>query len=194
MGFYSRKELEKIGFKSLGENVLLSDKASIYSPEKISIGNNVRIDDFCILSGDIKLGNYIHIGAYSALFGSHEIEMENFSSLSARVLVYSASDDYSGMGLTNPTVEDKYKRVYYGKILIKEHSIIGAGSVILPKVTLEKGTSVGANSLILKSTEPWGVYAGSPAKRLKDRKKDLLILEKEFLGEIAKKIGGGGTK
>lgn len=50
MGFYSREQLEKIGFKSLGKNVLISDKSSIYSPENISIGNNVRIDDFCILS------------------------------------------------------------------------------------------------------------------------------------------------
>ena len=50
MGFYSREQLEKIGFKSLGENVLISDKTSIYSPENISIGNNVRIDDFSVLS------------------------------------------------------------------------------------------------------------------------------------------------
>lgn len=50
MGFYSREQLEKIGFKSLGENVLISDKTSIYSPENISIGNNVRVDDFSILS------------------------------------------------------------------------------------------------------------------------------------------------
>ena len=50
MGFYSREQLEKIGFKFLGNNVLISDKTSIYSPENISIGNNVRVDDFSILS------------------------------------------------------------------------------------------------------------------------------------------------
>ena len=50
MGFYSREQLKKIGFKSLGKNVLISDKTSIYSPENISIGNNVRVDDFSILS------------------------------------------------------------------------------------------------------------------------------------------------
>ncbi len=48
--FYSRDELKKIGLKKYGENVFLSKKASIYNPEKIEIGNNVRIDDFCILS------------------------------------------------------------------------------------------------------------------------------------------------
>ena len=49
--FYSRSELEHIGFATIGKNVLLSRKASIYSPAMISIGDNVRIDDFCILFG-----------------------------------------------------------------------------------------------------------------------------------------------
>lgn len=35
--FYSEKELQKIGFRSLGKNVCISKKASIYSPRKISI-------------------------------------------------------------------------------------------------------------------------------------------------------------
>ncbi|MGL5963209.1 MAG: acyltransferase [Fusobacteriaceae bacterium] len=181
MGFYSREELEKIGFKSLGENVLISDKCSIYSPEKISIGNNVRIDDFCILSGDIKIGNYIHIAAYSALFGGAGIEMEDFTGLSARGTVYSVSDDYSGEFLTNPTVPNEYKKIQEGKVIFKKHSLVGAGGIILPGVILGNGTSVGANSLITKSTEEWCVYVGSPAKKLKTRKQNLLELEKELL-------------
>ena len=51
--FYTENELKQIGFKRIGENVLISRKASIYQPELIEIGNNVRIDDFCILSGNI---------------------------------------------------------------------------------------------------------------------------------------------
>jgi acetyltransferase-like isoleucine patch superfamily enzyme len=39
----------------------------------------------------------------------------------------------------------------------------------MPGVILEEGTSVGAMSLVLKSTEPWSIYVGSPAKRLKER-------------------------
>ena len=183
MGFYKREELEKIGFKSLGENVLISDKCSIYSPEKIEIGNNVRIDDFCILSGDIKIGNYIHIAAFSALFGGAGIEMEDFCGLSARGLVYSVSDDYSGEFLTNPMVPEKYRDVSKGKVIFKKHSLVGAGSILLPGVILEEGTAVGANSVITKSTQEWSIYVGSPAKKIKDRKKDLLELEKQFLEE-----------
>ena len=74
--FYSVDELNTLGLKSFGENVLISRKCSIYSPEKISIGNNVRIDDFCILSGNISLGSHIHISAYSALYGTKGIIMD----------------------------------------------------------------------------------------------------------------------
>lgn len=73
--FYNKEELENIGFKSIGEDVLISKKASIYSPEKIRIGNHVRIDDFVVLSGDITIGNYVHISAYVALYGRFGIEI-----------------------------------------------------------------------------------------------------------------------
>ena len=107
--------------------------------------------------------------------------MEDFTTTSSRVCIYSVSDDYSGEAMTNPMIPEKYKKLECGKVTIKKHSIIGSGTTILPGVILEEGTSIGANSLVLKSTEPWGIYAGSPIKKLKARKKDLLKLEREFL-------------
>ena len=62
--FMSAAELRNIGFKSIGINVNISKKISIYNPEFISIGNNVRVYDFCILSASnngITIGNYVHI-------------------------------------------------------------------------------------------------------------------------------------
>ena len=62
--------------------------------------------------------------------------------------------------------------------------IIGAGAIILPGVDVAEGCSVGAMALLTKSTLPWGIYIGNPARRLKERKQDLLELEKQFLLEI----------
>ncbi|MDU1912164.1 acyltransferase [Fusobacterium sp.] len=183
MSFYTKEKLKEIGFKSIGENVLISDKCSIYSPEKISIGNNVRIDDFCILSGNIKIGNYVHIAAYGAYYGAGEIEIHDFSGTSSRVTIYSQNESYNGETMTNPTIPEKYKKISYGKVIIKKHSIIGANSIILPGVIIGEGTAVGAMSLIKNSTEKWSIYTGIPAQKLKDRKKDLLELEKQFLKE-----------
>lgn len=174
--FYSPEELTSLGFQKVGKNILISRKASIYSPETISIGDHVRIDDFCILSGKITLGSYIHISAYTALYGKNGISVGNFATISGRVLIYSQNDDYSGVYMTNPMVPETFTNVSGGEVIICDHAIIGAGSIVLPDITIGEGASIGAMSLVKNNAEPWTVYAGVPAKKLADRKKDILTL------------------
>ncbi len=182
--FYSDTELKDIGFGSLGENVLISRKSSIYSPETIMIGSNVRIDDFCILSGNIEIGSNVHIAAYTALYGGKAgIKVCDFANISSRVCVYAVSDDFSGEYMTNPMIPDKYKNVQNVPVIISRHVIIGSGSTVLPGVILEEGTAVGAMSLCKASTKPWTIYAGIPAKELRKRDKNVLALERCFLNE-----------
>lgn len=176
--FYSQKELNEIGFKFLGENVLLSRKCSIYSAENIEIKSNVRIDDFCILSGKIKIGCNIHISAYTALYGINGILLEDYVTISGRNLIYSASDDYSGEYMTNP-MNSKNANVTGGPVILCKHTIVGAGCVLLPNITLKEGTAIGAMSLVNKSTEEWGVYVGVPAKKIKNRSRNLLKYEEK---------------
>ena len=176
--FYSESELLNLGLKSVGKNVLISKKVSIYGEKNISIGNDVRIDDFCILSGNIKIGNNVHIAAYAALFaGECGIEFEDFSGISSRTTIYAVSDDYSGEYLTNPTVNKKFRNILEGKVTLKKHSIIGASSLVLPNVTIGEGTAIGACSLVTKDCDEWSIYAGTPVKRIKDRSKKLLVFE-----------------
>lgn len=179
--FYSDDELEKIGLKKYGKNVLISKKASIYSPEKIIIGNHVRIDDFCILSGKIQLGSYIHIAAYSGLYGGDDgIFIGDFANLSSRVSVYSISDDYSGESMTNPMVPEEFKNVESAPVTIEKHVIVGSTSVILPGIVLREGSAFGAFSFINKSSEAWSVNAGIPFRKIKERKKRIQDLEKRI--------------
>ncbi len=183
--FYSGEELEQIGFRSLGNDVRLSRKASIYDAENIEIGNHVRIDDFCILSGRIRLGDHIHISAYSALFaGDYGIMMEDFTTLSSRCAIYALTDDYSGEYMTNPTVPEECRHVTGGQVVIKRHVIIGTGSTILPNLTIGEGTAVGSMSLVRESLDPWGIYVGIPCQRVKERVRKLLS-KGAVLGEYA---------
>ena len=100
--FLTREQVMNIGFKSVGENVLISDKAVFYRPERIQIGNNVRIDDFCVLANNIVLRNNVFAGLYTCLFGPNSlIEMSDFSTLAYRCMVFTSSDDYSGLAMTN---------------------------------------------------------------------------------------------
>lgn len=184
MSFYSLDELQSLGFKSIGKNVRLSKKASFYNCEKIEIGNHVRIDDFCVLSAGkcgIKIGNYIHIAVYSSIIGSGKVTLEDFSNISSRVSIYSSNDDYSGEFLTNPMVSAEFTNVNHEDVYIGKHVIIGSGAVVLPGVTLSEGVAIGALSLVNKSCEPFSIYAGNPVRKIKDRKRDLLVLETDFL-------------
>lgn len=184
--FYAQSELSEFGFRHLGTNVLLSRFARIYSPESISIGDHVRIDDFCILSGGagISLGRHVHIAAFCALYGAASLVLEDFSGLSARVTIYTASDDYSGKSLTNPTVPARFKP--FGQkapVLVKKHVIVGTNSTIMPGVTLGEGAAVGAHSFVTKDCEEWTTYFGAPAKRIGTRSRELLELERAMMSE-----------
>jgi acetyltransferase-like isoleucine patch superfamily enzyme len=182
MAYYTQKKLEKLGFKFLGKNVKVSDKASIYNFDKISIDDNSRIDDFCIVSGKIKIGRNVHITPMCLVAGGEKgIIFEDFTTIAYGAQVFTQSDDYSGKTMVNSTIPKKYKNEYKKKVILKKYSIVGAGSIIMPGVILKRGTSIGAKSLVLRSTEAWSIYVGNPAIKLKDRKKDLLKLKKQYL-------------
>lgn len=183
MSYYNEHELQNLGLASFGHNVKISRKVSIYSPEKISIGNHVRIDDYAVLSageGGIELGDYVHIAVYCSLMGGGRIKFDDFSGLSARVSIYSSNDDYSGVFLTNPTVPAEFSGVTHGDVYLGKHVIIGAGSVVLPGVSMEEGVAIGSLSMVNKKCLAFKIYSGMPARCVRERKRNLLELEKKL--------------
>lgn len=190
--YYSYEELKTFNFLKLGKDILISRKTSLYGAEKMTIGDHVRIDDFCLLSGRIMIGNYVHIAAYSSLSaGDVGIVLEDFSGLSSRCAIYAQTDDYSGNALTNPTVPDQYKKTFASKVVLGRHVIIGTGSTILPGVTLGEGASIGAMTLVNKDAEPFSIYVGIPMRKLAERSKKLLELEAQLIKEENQELTEG---
>lgn len=184
MAYLTQQALEAMGFARLGRNVKISDKAAIYQPELMEIGDHSRIDDFCVVSGKVTIGRNVHIAPQCLVAGGEPgISFGDFSGLAYQVQVFAQSDDYSGATLTNPTVPAKYKREIKKPVLIGRHCIIGTGAIIGPGVTVGEGTAVGALAVLFKSADEWSIYLGSPARRLKARKRDLLALEAQYLAE-----------
>lgn len=180
MAFYTQFELDELGFKYLGKNVKVSKLASIYNARNIEIGDNSRIDDFCVLSagdGGIAIGRHVHIAVYTSLIGDGRIVMEDYTCLSSKCALYSSNDDYSGNFMTNPTIPSELTNVTHAPVIIKKHSLVGAGSVILPGVVIEECVAVGALSLVNKSLESGIIYIGQPAKKIMKRSKKCLELE-----------------
>lgn len=187
MAHLTRDEIDRMGFASVGEGTMISDRASFYNCARISIGDYVRIDDFCVLSagvGGISIGSYVHIAVHSSLMGAGRIVLSDYCNFSSRVAVYSSSDDYSGEFMTNPMVPSEYTGVVHADVFMGKHVIVGCGSVILPGVTLAEGVAVGALSLVNRDCDSFGVYAGIPARRIKERKRNLLVHEMRFMQNI----------
>jgi len=111
MAWLSETQLENMQFKHLGKNVLISEKAAIYNSEMMSIGDNSRIDDFCVVSGKVSIGKNVHFAVFNNISGGElGITFEDFSGLAYGCHVFTQSDDYIGNTLTNPTVPDEFKR------------------------------------------------------------------------------------
>ena len=172
--FYTEEELSGLGLKSYGRKVLISRKCSIYGANNISIGDNVRIDDFCILSGFITLGSHIHISAYVALYGANGIEFEDYTGISPRSTIFSAIDDFSGNYLIGPIHSSDKTHVTGGKVIVQKHSQIGANCIVFPNLTISEGSVIGAMSLVKRSTNPWTINTGIPINNTRPRIKELL--------------------
>lgn len=174
--YFSYEELERTGIRKIGSNVKISRKASLYQGELMEFGNDVRVDDFCILSGKLIFGNNIHITPFCLLAGGEEgIIFEDFTTLAYRCTIFTRSDDYSGATLANSTIPEKYRHLTVKKAVhIKKFGIVGSGSIIFPGAHIEEGVSIGAASLLLQPTTPWGIYVGVPAKRVKGRKREII--------------------
>ncbi len=180
--YYTRNELLKIGFHKVGENVQISDKCSIYGAKNITIGNNVRIDDFCLLSAgeEIIIGDWVHIACYSALLGKGLIILEDFSGISMRCIVLSSNADYFGDYLTNPHIPEKYLNTSFAPVVFKKHSLLGAGSIVLPGVSFGKGAIAGAMSLVKDSIPEFEIWGGNPCRYIKKRSEELLKHENQL--------------
>lgn len=180
MAYYTELELAGLGFCKLGNNVRISKNSSLYNRHKIVIGDNVRIDDFCVLSagnGGIEIGSNIHIAVYSSIIGAGKVTISDYANISSKVAIYSSNDDYSGEFMTNPTICEEFTNVLHADVFIGKHVIVGCGSVILPGVTIGDGSAIGALSLVNKNCKPFLIYVGAPARPIKERKRNLLLLE-----------------
>lgn len=67
--YLSEEELKALGLKEYGEDVRIGRHAVLYSPEQLTLGSHVRIDDFTVVSGMVTLRDYIHISQFCGLHG-----------------------------------------------------------------------------------------------------------------------------
>jgi len=132
--------------KAMGENVHLLAGVKLHSPHNISIGHNVSINYGTSLGGtdDLTLGNYVLIGPNCTLL--------------------TANHQYDDWKI--PVI---HQGITKAPIVIEDNVWLGVNVVVLPGVTIGKGTIVAAGAVVSKDVPPYSIVGGVPAKVIKSR-------------------------
>lgn len=181
--YLTSETLSRMPFKSLGHDVMIHERVTLVGIENISIGSHVRIDPEVILlaTGSLTIGSYTHIAPGVFITAKAGFEMRNFANIAHGARIYTINDDYSGEHLMGPTIPAELLGLSSGAVLMEEHASVGAGAIVLPGVTLAEGSVLGALSSIARSTEPWTIYGGVPAKPIRERRRDVIRKGQELL-------------
>jgi galactoside O-acetyltransferase len=164
-------------FKSLGQNCLIDSRALIIGPEKISIGDSVRIDSFSVLSsqdGLIEIGNNVHISIGVVVYGAGGVILSSGCGLAAGVKLLSATDDYLWGHLTNPMIPNVLRSQKKAGVILGEHAVVGVNSVLLPGCRLGFGAAVGAMTVVKGAVKDFEIVVGNPMKVVGSRNRELL--------------------
>lgn len=167
----------KKAFKSIGTDVIIHNTVIFKQPQLVELKNHILINAFTYCSTQLKVGNYVEIAPHSCIIGGKDslLILNDFSFIAAGSNIICGSEDYTGVGFVGATIPKKYRKVILSTITFKKFSGCGVNCCIMPGVTLAEGSVLGANSLLLKDTEEWGIYVGSPAKKIGIRNKENII-------------------
>ena len=166
----------KENLKKCGYDVRISDLAHISRPELVEIGSHIVIDMWVYISTNLIMGHYIHIAPSVTILGGAGslLKMGNFTNIGSGGRIVCATDDFE-QGLISPVVPLEYRTIISKPVIFEDYATLGVNCTVLPGVTLGEGCIVGANSVVTKNTEPWMIYAGSPARPIKPRKKERIL-------------------
>jgi galactoside O-acetyltransferase len=164
-------------FRACGEDVSIYPRAHIVSPEAISIGDSVVVDDFVFLVGGVEttIGSFVHLASFSSYLGRGRLKIGDFVSVSSGARLYTGIDDFLGGSLVGPAVPEPYRRPTRSFLRVGRHALIGANAVVFPGVTIGEGCAIGALSLVKEDCEPWTIYGGVPARALKARPRERIL-------------------
>ena len=177
----------------VASTAIVSSSIRVRHPESFFVGDHSVVDDFCYFSTKVRIGRFSHVANGCSVAGgaTRSFVLGDYSSLSAGVKVWCASDDFvrSLIFIPPPGFEDVKESLITGDVTLGNCTGVGANSVIMPDNVVPEGTTIGALSFVPPrfAFEPWTVYAGAPIRRIRARDRDAVMRQVKRLEE---KLGG----
>ena len=159
-------------FRAIGEDVFIDDQAIIKRTHLVSFGSHCAVDAGVFITTQASIGSYVHIGPYVSIIGGEhsEILVEDFATIAAGARIICKGEEHLGYGLIGPTIPKEYSdKLIGGSVKIKRYANILTNAVVFPGVTIGEGAVIGANTVMHIDAEPWTIYLGNPAKKIKMR-------------------------
>ena len=159
--------------KRCGTGVRIYPLAKLAYPHVIELGDYCKIRDFVFIFAGVgvKMGEYSDMQPHAVIWGGGETIIGDRVSVGPGTVLLSAVYSHApGLKMVDGMPEGSSK-AFYGKLVIEDDVYIGANCTLMPNITVGKGSVIGAASFVNKNVEPWGIYVGSPARKIGVREK-----------------------
>lgn len=147
------RKLCEAKFKYFAKSAEFRPGAYAVGCSKISVGARVVVRPATMLFADPREGP------------GGTITIEDDVLLGAAIHIYVNNHDFNDLSI--PIIDQGHKPP--GSVLIEQGAWIGAGTVILPGVSIGRNSVIGAGSIVTKSIPPMSVAAGNPARLIRSR-------------------------
>jgi chloramphenicol O-acetyltransferase type B len=127
----------------------------MWAPNRLIIGKNFYMGRYSQIECDAVIGDYVMFGNFVCLVGKYdhnyeEVGVPTRESISIRSPQY----NWKGRGLETRIGDDVW---------------IGLGSIVLSGVSIGEGSVIAAGSVVTRDVEEYAIYAGNPAKKIRER-------------------------
>ncbi len=192
-GIALRRLYYRRAFRRCGKNLFIDVGVSISGAEFISVGDNVHIDQYCVIAtgqeltgqierkangsydftdGEIVIGNDVHIVQFCIIMGYGGVRIENNCVLSANSKIYSLTNtayDLKNKSRVISLMPYAQANFLLSPVVLKSNVWLGLNTIVMPGVTVNKNSFSVSNSVLLDSFPENSYVAGQPAKRIRER-------------------------
>ena len=165
---YGDGKFRREDFASIGDDVVIENGVLVFEPEHISIGSNVYIGHYAILRGydraEMVIGDDTWVGQFCYINSAGGVKIGSRVEIGPGVKIMSSKHGEEGRGVPILLCD-----LEFATVVLEDGCDIGIGAIILPGVTVGRGSQVGAGAVVTRNVAPYAVVAGVPARKIGER-------------------------